>query len=561
MSYLVLARKCRPQTFEEVVGQPHIITTLKNAVQSDRVAHALIFAGPRGVGKTSVARILAKALNCEKGPAPIPCNACEACREITEGITVDVFEIDGASSRGIEEIRELRENVKYMPMRGRHKIYIIDEVHMLTEPAFNALLKTLEEPPAHVIFIFATTELHKIPATIQSRCQVYNFKRIIMGDLVAQIKKISETIGIQLSENLLWMIAREAEGGMRDALSLLDQVAAYADGPVVEENALDLLGIVDRKKIAGMAYALLSKNALQAIELLDELYFQGYDVKRVYALIIEHLRNILVIKMSKEPGRLVELSPDELETTMQEIRDYTFETINCLFQILIREQQNVKFASQPKLAAEIAFILAAQYTQVTPIETIIQRLDDLQRMGGLSRSASPPVEVPKPPVGAPLAVATVSTTMPDAQKVSISESIPVEGVTEDNIRSIWGALLDVFEKEHPSIAPSLEHCTLIGIKGEILTISVRGNGFHIKRIQEKKELIESVCSAFLKQKIRVELVPHVADVSNQNDQAASPPLAEKNRNAQKEALNNPALMDTIEVLGGRVVGVNSITKG
>ncbi|MDY6952253.1 MAG: DNA polymerase III subunit gamma/tau, partial [Thermodesulfobacteriota bacterium] len=228
MSYLVLARKYRPQTFEEVVGQDHVTRTLKNAIRADRVAHALLFSGPRGVGKTSVARIMAKAMNCESGPTPSPCNVCRSCREITEGVSLDVFEIDGASNRGINEIRELRENIKYMPSHGRFKIYIVDEVHMLTTEAFNALLKTLEEPPPHVLFFFATTEAHKIPITILSRCQRHNFKRIGLEDILTSLRRVSHEMSFRIDDEGLVLLAREAGGSMRDALSLLDQVMAYA---------------------------------------------------------------------------------------------------------------------------------------------------------------------------------------------------------------------------------------------------------------------------------------------------------------------------------------------
>jgi len=241
MSYLVLARKWRPQLFEEVIGQRHITHTLQNAISQKRVAHAFLFTGARGVGKTSSARILAKALNCERGLRPNPCNECTTCQEITHGISMDVIEIDGASNRGIDEIRELRENVRYTPAKSRYKIYIIDEVHMLTKEAFNALLKTLEEPPPHIIFIFATTEPHKIPATILSRCQRYDFKRIPLREVVGSLKRIVEEERIQISQRGLLSIAQESEGSLRDAESLLDQVIAYAGKEIHDEDIEEAL--------------------------------------------------------------------------------------------------------------------------------------------------------------------------------------------------------------------------------------------------------------------------------------------------------------------------------
>ncbi len=250
MSYQVLARKWRPQNFDEVVGQEHITRTLKNALELGRVAHAFLFSGPRGVGKTSVARILAKALNCSNGPTPTPCNQCQSCLEITQGHSLDVLEIDGASNRGIDEVRELRENIKYLPARGGYKVFIIDEVHMLTKEAFNALLKTLEEPPAHAIFVMATTESHKVPVTILSRCQRYDFKRLSTAAIQAHLAQMANREGWQLSPEGLQLIAQEAEGGMRDAQGLLDQVITFGGPEVSPPEIARILGVTDRRSTA-----------------------------------------------------------------------------------------------------------------------------------------------------------------------------------------------------------------------------------------------------------------------------------------------------------------------
>jgi len=278
-SYLVLARKWRPQLFEEVVGQRHITRTLQNAISQKRVAHAFLFTGARGVGKTSSARILAKALNCETGPRINPCNQCTNCQEVTRGTSMDVIEIDGASNRGIDEIRELRENVRYTPAKSRYKIYIIDEVHMLTKEAFNALLKTLEEPPPHVIFIFATTEPHKIPATILSRCQRYDFKRIPFREVIGSLKRIVEEEEIQISQRGFLAIAQESEGSLRDAESLLDQVIAYAGKNIRDEDIAEVLGLIDRKMLSDTIEAIADRDAERCMEVIEHVYHFGYDLQ------------------------------------------------------------------------------------------------------------------------------------------------------------------------------------------------------------------------------------------------------------------------------------------
>jgi DNA polymerase-3 subunit gamma/tau len=542
MSYLVLARKYRPQTFEEVIGQEHVTRTIQNAIRSNRVAHALIFAGPRGIGKTSVARILAKALNCEKGPTITPCNHCDACREITEGITVDVFEIDGASNRGINEIRELRENIKYMPSHSRNKIYIIDEVHMLTKEAFNALLKTLEEPPEHVIFIFATTELHKVPVTIQSRCQIYHFKRINSHDIVGQLKKICNATGIQVSEEVLWIIAREAEGGMRDGLSLLDQIIAYSEDPITDEQVLDVLGVVDRKRISDMATAILKKDVVRALELLDDLYSHGHDIKRLYGLLIEHFRNLLLVKMNKNPERLVDLPQYELETIKKEVKKFSLETINQLFQTLFKEEQTVRLASQPKLAVETALISLAQLDSIVPVETIIEKLDILQQAAGEIKESPEAANMVREPVKKGLRMPTTSTS-----HSSYSQDNKMQG---GDLQNIWKGLLKIFEQKYPSLAPCLENCVLQCLEKERLTIAINGNSFHAKRVQDKKDVIQSVCSDYFKQKISVEITASLPNDTSDREQET-----DYSRHLKKEALHNPIVMETLEIFGGRVVDV------
>jgi DNA polymerase III subunit gamma/tau len=375
MAYLVLARKYRPQTFEDVVKQDHVTLTLKNAIASNRMAHAVLFSGPRGTGKTTVARILAKAMNCEKGPAPVPCNSCKSCHDITSSGAVDVYEIDGASNNGVEQVRELRDNIKYMPAHSRYKIYIIDEVHMLSTAAFNALLKTLEEPPAHVLFIFATTEPHKIPLTILSRCRRHDFRRISIDAITDHLETICKKENFDIEKESLDLMAREAGGCMRDALSLLDQVMTCSQGGVARDQILDVMGVIDRKLIFDMTDGILAANVPDILVVLDEIYDRGQDMKKLYSDLLEHFRNLLVVKLAKNLDKLVDVPKHELKMMVDQVSRVTASHIGQLFDILFREEPTVRFSAQPKMALEMALIRMCQIKPVLSIDEVIEKLD------------------------------------------------------------------------------------------------------------------------------------------------------------------------------------------
>ncbi len=388
MSYLVLARKWRPQTFHDVVGQQPVVRTLLNAIRRKRVAHAMLFSGVRGVGKTTLARIMAKAINCESDDPDVPCNACKSCQEITAGSSVDLKEIDGASNRGIQEIRELKENIRFFPTSSRFKIVIIDEVHMLTNEAFNALLKTLEEPPEHVYFMFATTEIHKVPITILSRCQRYELKRVGFDTLSTFFAKIATSEQVGVSPAALEMIVREADGSVRDGLSLLDQMFSFAeeDGAgvveVKDEDVVQVLGLVDRQVFVTLARAALAGDLARCLEILEETYLLGVDLKRFSGDLLEFFRGLVVCKTSREPGRLMDVAAHDLDAMMELASGASKESLYQFFQIFMQGAEELRHASQPRLTLEMTFVRASQVGQVMPASELVQRLDKLIAASG-----------------------------------------------------------------------------------------------------------------------------------------------------------------------------------
>ncbi|HER43357.1 MAG TPA: DNA polymerase III subunit gamma/tau [Candidatus Eisenbacteria bacterium] len=373
MSYLVLARKWRPQTFAEVIGQDHVTLTLRKAVEKGRLAHAYLFTGPRGCGKTTTARLLAKVINCESPVGSEPCNSCASCLAVAEGRHLDVFEIDGASNRGIDEIRDLREKIGYAASRGGSKIYIIDEVHMLTPQAFNALLKTLEEPPSHVYLIFATTEPHKVPATILSRCQRFNFKRLEIGEIVEQLEKICGIEKIEYGKEALMLIARRAEGSMRDAESLLDQCISATEAGIDLDLVRKVLGLVDSQLIVKILRAIGDHDRALALSVVDSVVSGGLDLEKFFLAYIEGIRNLLVLQV--EGVDWLDLTSDEIEEMRDICSRFTMEDLLYLFRQASRSFREFKLSSQPRYFLEAAVAEAASWESAVELSALIDRID------------------------------------------------------------------------------------------------------------------------------------------------------------------------------------------
>jgi DNA polymerase III subunit gamma/tau len=370
MSYTVIARRWRPRRFEDVVGQAHVVQTLKNSIRRGRIAHAYLFAGPRGVGKTSISRILAKAVNCVEGVKEEPCNVCKTCTAIDSGGFVDVIEIDAASNRGIDEIRELRETVRYLPMEARYKVYIIDEAHMLTEAAFNALLKTLEEPPGHNIFVLATTEMQKIPYTIMSRCQRFDFRRISESHIIEQLKRILADEEISYDDKVLSYVVREADGSLRDAESILDQVIAYSGKHLTEEDAIGVIGVVQREVAYAIVKYVVERDARGGLELIARTLEEGHDAYQVYKGLVSFTRDLLMVKVWNDKPPFVYMDDEEYRKVKELLGSLEYYEVQNMLHHLLRAEDLVR-GMFPKISLEVLFINLYNLSQLRTVEAMI----------------------------------------------------------------------------------------------------------------------------------------------------------------------------------------------
>ncbi len=548
MSYLVLARKWRPQVFEEVVGQRHITQTLQNAISQGRVAHAFLFTGARGVGKTSTARILAKALNCESGPNINPCNQCTTCHEISSGTSMDMIEIDGASNRGIDEIRELRENVRYTPAKSRYKIYIIDEVHMLTREAFNALLKTLEEPPPHIIFVFATTEPHKIPATILSRCQRYDFKRIPLKEIIGSLKRVVEEEKVQIGPQGLFAIAQQSEGSLRDAQSLLDQVISYGGKDIRDEDIIEVLGLIDRKILHETIEAIANRNSERCMEIVESVYQYGYDLQHFCRELLQYFRNLILMKVSQQPEGFIELPEEELEILKKQSERFQFDHLNHLFSLLLKGEEEIAQSTFSRIMLEMTLLRMATLRTVLPIDGILKKLENLgktecqtikvthekpENLGKVAPPTEMVAEMESPPLER-----TIDPL--DSQKEKVDGEASQNGQAET-----WKELADFIRSKNPVLGSFIALGNLIDINHEKIDIGFEKDSFHYDRMIEKENRaqLESICQEFFRRKIKV-IISHF----NQEDGLKGRIVPEARETAQ-----NSIVQEALRLFNGRII--------
>jgi len=535
MAYVVLARRWRPQTFEEVVGQSHVTKTLQNAIRQQRIAHAYLFAGPRGVGKTTVARILAKALNCDSGPTPVPCGTCVSCKEVTQGISMDVQEIDGASHTSVDNVRDIREGLRYKPSRGRFRVYIIDEVHMLSTQAFNALLKTLEEPPAHVVFMFATTEVHKIPATILSRCQRFDFRRIPILEMVDHLKRICTAEGIEAEDEVLKTVAREAQGSLRDAQSLLDQLVAYGGG-IIDQAALgEVLGVLDRQWLYRTSEALIRKDPGECLQVVEELFHLGHSLQHFYYELVEHVRNLLVARVTPGVSGILPLADHEVARLKEQASKLSAEDLHAWFEILAEAEEEIRRSAFPRYLLEMLLVRMATLEHMADIEELLNGLAQLR--AGLQER------------GAPVPVAHKAQ-----EPAEVGGAALPERVRGEINRESWASFLEHVRSQRPALASVVEQGLFMGCSEADSVRLAFPSRFHVETVSqgEQARALEAFCREFFGRKVRVIGVLDGQPQCRENH-------ARQQRMAELEARAHPLVQKAVEVLGARVVEVRQAT--
>ena len=597
MEFQVSARKYRPAAFEEVLGQAHVVQTLTNAIARQRVAHAYVFSGMRGVGKTTVARILAKSLNCKKGPTSQPCGTCPSCVEITRGNSVDVIEIDGASNTGVDDVRELRENVKFAPFHGSYRVYIIDEVHMLSNSAFNALLKTLEEPPSHSVFIFATTEVHKIPATILSRCQHFTFRRISRLKIISQLRHVAAQTGVTVEDRSLSVLARASEGSMRDALSLLDQAVSFGGETLQHEDLEALIGSVPDELVRKMIEAMLAHQASQAMMLVGEVVDQGFDVRVYCRAILERIRSLLVACVVTSPQQvknLLELGEEEGTQIIEQAAPLSEPYLQALFSIISRTEDSLRGSSHPRFLIEAAVVRAALLDLSAALAAGIEQTATVQPQPSRQPKPSSAVETVRPTPSLPSKMTTYAEKPHTVQKTPAQRK-PVAGVTamfpsqaspvqdkpippkpvvsneerplpspkptppasDQAVTLNWEHVVNRMIKDHPNIGSFLEKGSVVTLAADHVIIGYSKRDAIARWRSDKPEnraIISGICEELAGRPIKVQII------ELQDGQTRPPSMGELRAKKKQEddqdvmlqAKAHPLVKEALKLFGGEL---------
>lgn len=557
--YIVTARKWRPMKFEDVVGQDHVTITLRNAIATKRLAHAYLFAGPRGVGKTSTARLLAKAVNCLHPVESNPDNTCDICKEITEGRSFDVLEIDGASNRGVDEIRNLRESVRYTPAKGSYKVYIIDEVHMLTKEAFNALLKTLEEPPVHILFIFATTEIHKLPATILSRCQRFDFHRIAIDEIIGNLKGIASEEELSIDDEAFLLIAKKGDGSLRDAQSIFDQVVSLVGKTITHEAILEALNIVGQDVYFRVTDLIKAKDAKGGLALVEEIMAHGHDIKEFLNGLTEHLRNILVAKTT-ESTALIESSDVYRQRYAEEAKSFALADLLRLQRLVSGTESALRWSAQPRFKLEADMVQMITMHSAAEVGNMVQQIEELKKklLKVPSRIKEPTATLPthvvestQPQAGtlqsrssAPRSTLAFNRpTGPNGHSTGASDTLekknqPVIPLSKEEVRSRWIEFVAEVRRQRISLGSVMDSSDVIDVQGSVLKISC-GNDFQASSIKRNKELLAEVFQKIFHSKVRLEVevnLRHVSPSHSGERNQSSPPVVDQDEHPVIKAL-------------------------
>jgi DNA polymerase-3 subunit gamma/tau len=556
MSYLGLARKWRPQGFDDLIGQEPIIRILKNSIDQEKIAHAYLFSGPRGVGKTSMARILAKALNCKDGPTANPCGQCPSCLSVTDGSSMDVMEIDGASNNSVNDIRDLRERVKYAPSGGKYKVYIIDESHMLSDAAFNALLKTLEEPPPHVVFVLATTAPKKIPSTVLSRCQHLPFRRISSKEIKERLKKISLAENINVSGPALELIARAADGSLRDSLTILDQISSFSSD-ITESDVKDLLGITDFGLLSQISLALIEGKREEILKMIGNLVEQGTDIKSFVKELVQFFRDLLVASVIKRPEEVLDVGKDEMDTIKDIVSRTSEDQLTLLLSEILKAEIDVKNASAPRLALEMSLIKASFLSSMRPLKELLKDIESYTKESPseINKAIETETKHDKGHADPPQADASTSgeTLNPEASlseeplrqvQGNIQDDKKVSPEPEAEVENFWERAI---KKMETPLATKLA-LAQYKLTGEELQIILNGgNSVFADSIKKNLGLLEKIFSEEIGTTVRIKIETVKEKRVTKKD-------------LKERVMGEPIIKEAIELFEGRITDVIPITE-